>query len=155
MDYKRAYEEEMDRQYWERERELQDRIRERERIQQERRERQQQQQYHAASWEEALLKNASRCEQEAHQLEDDDGFSYADFFGNLARMNRDAHAFLLDERRFIAPIVNRLRRMIAALEQRARKRAYMRVIEKYPDQEYETLNPMIKDESEPSDILWW
>ena len=166
-DYERRYRELKEELYWKEQEERERSDREQARREQARRERDKRLKhkvtFEASSWSEAFSKNKRRLAQELREekamfekMDEEERKHYGsdNFWYNQIKINEDAEAFMNHELRLAQPIISRLRKFIDSLQQRARKRAYLRVVEKWgSNANTECIECMV--DGEPEDLLWW
>lgn len=159
--YKKLYEEEMERQEWENHRQRTEAERAYQEREAERRQYRIEYTRYADAWDDGLRKNIQRLEGElreslAFAREDKDGDF--DYTANLAywreqiAINKAAFDFLAEEMTHIRPIVAKLQAKIERLERRARQRVVKRIQETLPGN-HSTIECLI--DGNPSDLLDW
>lgn len=164
-DYQKLYEQEKEQRYWEEQERINrehDAYLERE---QQRRDREKQYKYsanfEASTWREAFRKNKRRLAEE-HRGEldtvskfknDPEPYTYDGWWLKQIRINEDAESFIDQELRLIGSLIKKLQGFIEKLQQRARKRAYQRLVEKYGLNDVSTVECMI--DGDPEDLLQW
>jgi hypothetical protein len=160
-DYKKLYDEEMERQEWENHRQRTESERAYQEREAERRQQRIEYTRYADSWDDGLRKNIRRLEGELRdslafaESAKDEAFDHSaniTFWREQVAINKAAFDFLAEEMTRIRPITAKLQARIDALERRARKRVVKRIQETLPGNT-STIECLI--DGNPSELLDW